>query len=247
VTPQQARVLVVADPHDPGMRAVTVLANRIAPGTVALAGPSELAKARWHQTITASGTVMTRVRLVSGQEISPTVVWCTVEHMLADGRFSEADAAYASTEFTALVNSWLLSLGKGCVNIPDGQCCAGPSWGGSRWRAEARRAGLAAPDPPRATSGRMVGGGLSPWEVTAPFAREAVRVSSVLVTGDGVEGAWTEGVAESCLRLARAAQCRILAVDFDEQQRVCHAGPLLAVANGTHIRALARYLAAGAP
>ncbi|MEO7131386.1 MAG: hypothetical protein ABIZ07_08440 [Dermatophilaceae bacterium] len=194
-------ILVVADPHDVGGRATARAAAALPPGgageaiRVVLVTGDDVAAARWSHHLDRDGRASTTLTLpglprpLSDEDLAAVCFraqqW-SVPTALRSA--NEADIAYAYSELSALLVSWLHSLGARVLNRVEGNTPCGPGWSPDRWRQAAAQAGL-------------------------PIAvRGEVGVRSVLVAGDHVLEAASGSEALACQVLARQSACRLLDV-----------------------------------
>jgi hypothetical protein len=203
-------LLVVADAGDVGGRAAARVAA-LHPGASGEAGREvvvvtgdELAAAGWSHHVDGAGVAHTSVRLPGPDARVLTdgtlaAVWFRSRQWLVPPGLraaAAADAAYAHAELTALIVSWLASLGPRTVNACEGVSPTGPAWSGARWRQLAADCGLA----------------------VAGASESTVR--TLLVAGSHVVGARDSDEVLRCRRLAAAGSCRIVEVGLDAADRV---------------------------
>lgn len=201
-------LLVVADRGDLGGRAAArAAAHHLgAPGQgeVVVVSGDELASAGWSHRVDRDGHAHTSVRLAGPDprvltDDTLAAVWFRSQQWLVPPGLRTAtagDVAYAHAELTALLVSWLSSLGPRAVNACEGVSPTGPAWSPARWRQVAADCRL-------------------------PVAgANAGTVRTVLVAGDQVLGASNPAEAWGCTQLAAAGSCRVLEVGFDAADRV---------------------------
>jgi hypothetical protein len=188
--PAEGLPLIIAEPGDTTARAVAGLLG----SAVTTVTPVALATGRWHQRIDGRGRVTTSVAPAGGNPVSDrdiSRVWCRVTGLPAPqfARAGPRDLDYATAEFTAVLVSWLLSLGEGVVNRVTGDSACGPAWSARYWLILAQRAGLPVMSGPVASGSR-----------------------TVLIVGDRVMGAPASWVV-SCRALSRLAGCQVLGLE----------------------------------
>jgi len=156
------------------------------------------------------------------------------------------DRSYVAAEMTAMLLSWLWGLRCPVVNRPTATCLAGPYWSTERWLKAARD--LHIPTQPFQRS----------VHTRASHAEEPLPARSVIVTvigehvfgdEDGVPALWAR-------RLAKAAECDLLTLTFEESgSSYAFAGahlwpdlgdPVLADALVAHVQGRAQASAHGA-
>jgi hypothetical protein len=201
-------LLVVADRRDVGGRAAARVAalHPHAPGEsgreVVVVSGDELAAAGWSHHLDSAGVARTSVRLSDARVLTDATlagVWFRSQQWLVPPGLraaATADAAYAHAELTALLVSWLSSLGPRTVNACEGLSPTGPAWSPARWRQLAADCGLT-----------VAGAG-------------GRTVRTVLLAGSHVVGARDSDEARGCRQLATAGSCRILEVGLDGADRV---------------------------
>jgi hypothetical protein len=218
-------VLVVADHADLGPRAAAREAALAlgAAGSVArvvVVTGDELVRATWSHRVGAHGRVHTRIGLrgatISDDDVAGVVfrsqAWTPA---LAARGASAGDAAYARAELTALLTSWLASLGRRVANACEGTSTVGPVRRPQQWRRLAAQTGL--------PSG------------------EGDAVRRVLVAGSRVVGAGGEE-ADRCLALAESAGCRLLEVSFTASGAVGDVSVVPPLVTPAHVAATAALL-----
>lgn len=106
-------IAVLASRRDTGARAVhDVLVDRLGAASVDWVLPMDLVWAGWSHRVAGSGAASTRVRLRDGRRLAPdAVLHRLVGVPIGRSATSAKDRDYISSEFTALIASWLLSLG----------------------------------------------------------------------------------------------------------------------------------------
>lgn len=203
-------ILVVADPGDVGGRA-TARAAALPAGELAgeatqvvLVTGDALAAARWCHRLDRHGRASTTLTLpglsrpLTDDDLAAVCVraqqWAAPWALRAAG---PADAAYAHSEMTALIVSWLHSLGRRVVNRVEGNAPCGPGWSPTRWRQLAAAAGL-----------------------PAGSERDA-GVRTVLVAGDRVLDPADEAESLACQTLGMQSGCRLLEVLLTASGAVC--------------------------
>ena len=195
-------VLVVADRTDLGGRAVALdgPATGRAGARPLVVTPLDLARARWVHRVDARGRASTCLGLDGREPLRDAdlaAVWWRALAPLEPAGSAAADPRdhlYAVSELTALVTSWLLSLGRRVVNRPSGADPSGPAWPLEQWAAVARRHGV----------GR-----------TGPGERRQLTV-----LGQRVFGAVDAAEREAALGVAAEAGCRSLGLALDGRGRV---------------------------
>jgi hypothetical protein len=225
-------LLIVADPGDTGGRAaarVAALPPRSPGGVdhevVVLSG-DELAAARWSHHVDSAGVARTSVRLPGPDapvltDDNLAAVWFRSQQWRVPPVLraaAAADAAYARAELTALLVSWLASIGPRTVNACEGLSPTGPSWSPARWRQLAAEHGL-----PVAGS-------------------EGVAIRSVLVAGSHMVGARDTEEHRRCRQLAAAGSCRIVEVGLDGADRVTGVATVPSLRGSAQIAAAAAML-----
>ncbi|QGN56725.1 hypothetical protein [Nostocoides sp. HKS02] len=220
-------LLVVADPGDVGGRAAARAAARHpraagqAARDVVVVSGDELACAGWSHRVDAAGVARTSVRLAGPDprvltDDTLAAVWFRSQQWLVPPGLRTADAgdvAYAHAELTALLVSWLSSLGPRAVNACEGVSPTGPGWSPARWRQVAA-------------------------DCLLPVAgANASTVRTVLVAGDEVVGAGDPAEARACTRLAAAGSCRVLEVGLDAGDRVSDVSTVPLLHDDARIRA----------
>ncbi|GAA5164143.1 hypothetical protein [Ornithinimicrobium tianjinense] len=218
-------VLVVADRTDLGGRAVALdgPAARLAGARPLVVTPLDLARARWVHRVDARGRATTCLGLDGREPLRDgdlAAVWWRALTPLEPAGSAAADPRdhlYAVSELTALVTSWLLSLGPRVVNRPSGADPSGPAWPLHQWAAVARRHGV----------GR-----------TLPGERRRL-----VVLGESVIGAVDGEEREAALGVAAEAGCRSLGLTLDGRGRVVGSSTAPRLAGREELRAAARLLA----
>jgi hypothetical protein len=143
--------------------------------------------------------VLTRLPAVTEQELSAIVA---------------EDRAYAASEMTAFLTSWLSTLKCPVLNPPSASCLCGPSWRTEQWTLAASRLGL--PVAPRRRYTPLFGEGTSA-AMGAPlfsFADAHTGAVQMTVIGDRCIGDGDEDLACQARLLAAAAGVELLAVLF---------------------------------
>jgi hypothetical protein len=217
-------VLAVCDHDDIGGRAAARAASSSLPDglTLLVATGTDLAAASWHHRVTSDGRTATRLGLPGGTTLETDDVAAVLFRPLAlpapPGlwRAPGPERSYAAAELTALVVSWLASLGPRVVNDVEGASPCGPTWVASRWHRAARAAGLAAGD--------------------------GAGVRSLLVAGRRVLGARDDAEAAASLALAADAGCRLLELALTPSGSVCRVDVRPTLADPAHVAGVADLL-----
>lgn len=224
-------ILVVADPGDVGGRAAA-RAAALPPSPIAgqafsvrLVTGDDLAAADWSQHVDAEGHASTTLTLpdldrpLSDDDLAAVCFrsrrWAVPEPLRAA---APGDVAYARAELTALLVSWLHSLGPRSVNRVEGGSPCGPAWSPARWRQLTAEAGL------------------------ATDTRRSVAVRSVLVAGAQALGPTGPAEAAACRSLAAGAGCRLLEVFFTAEDAACGVDPVPMLSGPDRIAAAADLL-----
>lgn len=203
-------ILVVVDPGDVGGRATARAAARPARNPtgesiqVVLVTGTALAAAGWSHRLDRHGRASTTLtlaglgRTLTDDDLAAVCVraqqWSVPPALRAAG---PADIAYAYSEMTALLVSWLHALGRRVINRAEGNAPCGPGWSPTRWRQCADAAGL-----PAGSEGE-------------------VGVRTVLVAGDRVLNTASEAESLACHTLAMQSGCRLLEVVLTAGGAVC--------------------------
>jgi hypothetical protein len=169
--------------------------------------PRDLSVSGWRHHLGGKGPALAVVErcLISTEEITGLVTRMpsVFEHDLAD--VVPEDRAYVSAEMTAFLLSWLLALQCPVINRPTPTCLAGPYWSPERWVKTAHD--LRIPALPFQRSVRV---GETP-RIKAP----AIGTVSLTVVGKRAFGVAAPELACDAQRLAEAAGCDLLAVEFE--------------------------------
>lgn len=212
---------MVADHADLGARAAAGAAALSRARTTVVSG-DDLAAARWSHHLGTDGVARTTIGLPDGRILTDhdldAVLFRSQAWQVPIGFRSAppADQAYARAELTALIVSWLASLGSRALNAVEGTSPCGPAWGAARWRQLAASAGFAIAD--------------------------GSRDRSVVVAGTHVIGAVDDTEARRCLELAGSAGCRLLEVSFTGGTEVCDVVSVPLLLDPAHVAAAAALL-----
>lgn len=106
-------IAVLASRWDTGARTVhDVLVGRLGAESVDWVLPADLVQAGWSHQVAGSGATHTRIRLPDGRRLTPDAVLHRLVGVPIGRSAAKAkDRDYIAGEFTALIASWLLSLG----------------------------------------------------------------------------------------------------------------------------------------
>jgi len=232
------RIIVLAHAHDAGAAAVAAaLARRAGRAIVDVVRPEALGVARWSHHVDPGGHVTTRLTLP--RAASPIErVDCVLNRLqyLPTPRFHRASLKnrdFAAAELSALVMSWLGSLGRRVVNpVASHGMSATASWS-RRWLPAAAACGLRVPRSVVATASRLLApvgpgervrrsaawpypvDGRAPAEVV-PDETQMIAAGMVLVAGVQVVGALAPRVGAGCAALARTTGYPLLELRFAE-------------------------------
>jgi len=182
----------------------------------------DLVAARWSHHLTADGRATTTIGLPNGRVLDDddleAVLFRSQNWQVPIGLRSApaADVAYARAELSALIVSWLASLGSRVLNAVEGTSPSGPAWSAARWRQLAAGAGFAVSD--------------------------SARNRGVLVAGTRVIGAVDDAEARRCLDLAAASGCRLLEVSFTVGHEACDVEAVPLLCDPEHVAAAATLL-----
>jgi hypothetical protein len=217
-------ILVVADHDDHGARAAARAAASRLPtrGRVLVATGADLAAARWSHHVDTDGRASTRIVLPGGGVMDSDCLGAVLARCPVlpspPGLWGapEPERTYASAELTALVVSWLASLGGRVVNAVDGGNPCGPTWTAAGWE----RAADAVSFP----------------SVRGPVTR------NVLVAGHRVLGAGDETEADRARSLATYAGCRLLQIGLTPDHEVSDVTCLPSLLDASHVDAVAALL-----
>lgn len=221
-------VLVVADRTDLGGRLLALAGGSPAAGRrLVHTTPQALATARWEHRLGRRGARRTTLTLPGGPCLTDddlAAVWYRARAPLLPPAAASADprdAWYAVAELTALVTSWLASLGEKVVNRPCGAGPAGPDWPATVWRRLADLSGMPAEGDRRTRTVSLLGGTVlgaqSPDEAAA--VRELGRRTGCRALGleldgsDVVNGTTVPDLAGGAARQAAAALLEEVAHD----------------------------------
>ena len=106
-------IVVLAERRDVGARRVyDALTRRVGADRVMRVLPGDLVGARWSHRLSTAGVVVNVVRLRDGRRLAPDAVLHRMTGVPVPPRADERDREYIHSELSALVASWLLSLGR---------------------------------------------------------------------------------------------------------------------------------------
>lgn len=172
--------------------------------------PRDLSVSGWRHHLGGKGPAFAVVegRLISTEEITGLVTRMpsVFEHDLTE--LVPEDRAYVSAEMTAFLLSWLLALQCPVINRPTPICLAGPYWSPERWVKTAYD--LRIPAVPFRRSIRVA--------ETPQIKVPAIGAVSLTVIGKRALGDAAPELACNAQRLAEAAGCDLLAVEFEGPQ-----------------------------
>jgi hypothetical protein len=222
----RALVLVVADHEDHGARraaraAASSLEGRDGAAVWVVTG-AELAAARWCHAVSVDGRATTRVQIPGRTEIYDDevagVLFRSLTPPVPPGlrHATEPDRSYAASEMTALLTSWLASLGDRVMNAVEGAGPTGPTWTPQRWLQLATEAGFECGSGP--------------------------TVRSVLVAGGRVAGALDPDERARALRLADLTGCHLVEVGLTDDAAAATVSCVPLLLDPAHVTVLAEAL-----
>ena len=221
-------IVVLAERRDFGARRVyDALTHRLGADSVMRVLPSDLVGARWSHRVSATGVVANVVRLRDGSPLAPDAVLQRLTGLPAPPHADERDREYVRSELTALVASWLLSLG-GRVLGTTGAYAAAAGVPPMTALTHARDCGLPVSRRARMTRGGLIGPacpgerhlsrvawpGGSSAPVPVDVVPEAPVTSRLLVVAGQVHGPLADRFDEAARRLATALQTSLLELSF---------------------------------
>jgi hypothetical protein len=219
-------LLVLANQYDRSADDLVATWNR---ADVMVMRPADLSAGGWRYT---PGDVRGGRFTVAGRSVPVadvdgvlTRMACVFEADL--GHIIPADRAYVAAEMTAVLLAWLTELSELSVpvlNRPTATCLCGPLWPAERWLGAAAALGHSVVPAVRAV--RLGCTPESSPPATAGFAATATRPLTVV---NGIcFGAPSTRCADTALRLARLAGCRLLTVHVANTRTghaICGADP----------------------
>jgi hypothetical protein len=188
-------ILIVAAAAD---AAATTLAHTWHRADARCLRPADLSIPGWRHFVAADGargTLVVGGSVVPESEVTGVLTRTSWISPLELPVIAEADRAYAATEMSAFLLSWLSSLDCPVVNRPTPGCLAGPPWRTPQWMAAAAIAGLKVPDFPR--------------------THEPRGTVQLTVVGTSCFGAAAPELHAAALRLAALATTELLEVVFE--------------------------------
>lgn len=223
------RALILGHALDPVANAVASALLRTGTFCVERATIEQLAAARWEHRLNACGAVNTTLRFRDGIDSRSHVVFNRLSAVSTPyfNAWSSVDRDYACAELTALLLSWLESLGGRVVNRPSFGSLAGPVDKPWQWIAHAAAAGFVPHATGATTSTRRFvppSDALERMEMLPAlvfpgldrplgYAGPAAALIDLLVVGDTIVGGAEAASAHlACLRLAQMTQTDVLGV-----------------------------------
>lgn len=221
-------IVVLAERRDFGARRVyDALTRRVGADRVMRVLPGDLVGARWSHRVSTTGLVANVVRLRDGRQLAPDAVLQRLTGLPAPSHADERDREYVHSELTALVASWLLSLGRRVLGttgayasvagvppitaLTHARDCGLPV---SR-RATMTRGGLIGPaSPGERHLPRVAWPGGSSTPVPVDVVPEAPVTSRLLVVAGQVHGPLADRFTEAACQLATALQTSLVELSF---------------------------------